>query len=137
MASRILFIPTQYAIYLQLLGGIGIAQTLPSVMLGAYTRWFNDWALLVGWAMGIAFGTLMAAATDLTRLIRCKSLASPSPVYALFTVILNIAVAAVLTPVFNAIGAQRMPFDETAASDYQAQDTSKVVMQSLSAQHSV
>ena len=80
MASRILFIPTQYAIYLQLLGGIGIAQTLPSVMLGAYTRWFNDWALLVGWVMGIAFGTLMAAATDLTRLIRCKSLASPSPV---------------------------------------------------------
>ena len=42
----ILFVPTQYAIQLQLLGGIWIIQTLPAVMLGAYTRWFNDWALL-------------------------------------------------------------------------------------------
>src|SRR5437762_3867365 len=50
----IIFVPTQYAIYLQLLGGIWIIQTLPSVILGAYTRWFNDWALLVGWAVGIA-----------------------------------------------------------------------------------
>ena len=45
----IVFVPTQFAIYLQLLGGILIIQTLPSVMLGVYTRWFNDWALLVGW----------------------------------------------------------------------------------------
>jgi SSS family solute:Na+ symporter len=37
----IIFIPTQYAIYLQLLGGIWIIQTLPAVMLGAYTNWFN------------------------------------------------------------------------------------------------
>ena len=48
----ILFVPTQYAIQLQLLGGIWIIQTLPAVMLGAYTRWFNDWALLIGWAVG-------------------------------------------------------------------------------------
>ena len=48
----IVFVPTQYAIQLQLLGGIWIIQTLPAVMLGVYTRWFNDWALLVGWAVG-------------------------------------------------------------------------------------
>ncbi|HEV8027298.1 MAG TPA: sodium:solute symporter, partial [Stellaceae bacterium] len=53
----ILFVPTQYAIQLQLLGGVWIIQTMPSVMLGAYTRWFNDWALLVGWAAGTAAGT--------------------------------------------------------------------------------
>src|SRR5581483_1461495 len=34
----IVFVPQQYAIYLQLLGGIWIIQTLPSVMLGVYTR---------------------------------------------------------------------------------------------------
>ena len=34
----ILFVPSQYAIYLQLLGGIWIIQTLPAVMLGVYTR---------------------------------------------------------------------------------------------------
>ena len=38
----ILFVPTQYAIQLQLLGGIWIIQILPAVMLGAFTRWFND-----------------------------------------------------------------------------------------------
>ena len=43
----------KYAIQLQLLGGIWIIQTLPAVMLGAYTRWFNRWALLVGWAVGM------------------------------------------------------------------------------------
>ena len=48
----ILFVPTQYAIQLQLLGGIWIIQTLPAVMLGVYTRWFNAWALLLGWAAG-------------------------------------------------------------------------------------
>ena len=61
----ILFVPTQYAIQLQLLGGIWIIQTLPAVMLGAYTRWFNSWALLVGWAVGTFAGTAMAVATKL------------------------------------------------------------------------
>jgi solute:Na+ symporter, SSS family len=42
----IVFVPAQLAIYLQLLGGIWIIQTLPAVMLGAFTRWFNSWALL-------------------------------------------------------------------------------------------
>src|SRR5215467_2563237 len=60
------FVPTQYAIYLQLLGGIWIIQTLPTVILGAYTRWFNDWALFVGWVVGIAVGTGMAVAVNLT-----------------------------------------------------------------------
>ena len=74
----IVFVPTQYAIYLQLLGGIWIIQTLPSVMLGAYTRWFNDWALLVGWAVGIAAGTAMAAAANLTPTYPLRSAAIPS-----------------------------------------------------------
>ena len=39
---------------------------------------------------------------------------------ALYTVILNVVVAIVLTPVFNAVTAQRVPFDETVAADYHA-----------------
>src|SRR5581483_5888881 len=62
----IVFVPTQYAISLQLLGGIWIIQTLPAVMLGVYTRWFDDWALLIGWAAGMIVGTAMAAASHLT-----------------------------------------------------------------------
>jgi SSS family solute:Na+ symporter len=60
----IIFVPTQYAIYLQLLGGILIIQTLPSVMLGVYTRWFNDWALLIGWAVGTGTGIWMFNAAN-------------------------------------------------------------------------
>jgi len=117
----IIFLPTQFAIYLQLLGGIWIIQTLPAVILGAYTRWFNDWALLVGWAVGIAFGTGMTAAVNLTPTFPLQLAGYTFPGYtALYTVILNIVVAIVLTPVFNAISAQPTRFDETAASDYHA-----------------
>src|SRR6516165_8024820 len=62
----VLFVPTQYAIQLQLLGGICIIQTMPTVMLGAFTRWFNDWALLAGWAAGTAAGIWMAYVMNLT-----------------------------------------------------------------------
>src|SRR5579859_2619588 len=62
----IIFLPTQFAIFLQLLGGILIIQTLPSVMLGVYTRWFNDWALLVGWAVGTVAGIWMFTAANNT-----------------------------------------------------------------------
>jgi solute:Na+ symporter, SSS family len=117
----VIFVPTQYAIYLQLLGGIWIIQTLPAVILGAYTRWFNDWALLVGWVVGIAVGTGMAAAVNLTPIYSLQISGFTFPGYtALYTVILNIVLAIVLTPIFNAITASRTPFDETVATDYHA-----------------
>ena len=62
----ILFVPTQYAIQLQLLGGIWIIQTLPAVVLGAFTRGFDDWALPLGWAVGTVAGTAMAASVGFT-----------------------------------------------------------------------
>src|SRR5262249_28749749 len=103
----ILFVPTQYAIYLQLLGGIWIIQTLPAVVLGIYTRWFNDWALLLGWAIGIVSGTLMAIATNLTPSYPLTIAGFTFPGYAaLYTVVLNLIVAVILTPVFNALSAQ-------------------------------
>ena len=115
----ILFVPTKYAIYLQLLGGIWIIQTLPAVMLGAYTRWFNDWALLVGWAVGTAAGTAMAAAAHLSPTYPLAISGFSFPGYsALYTVILNLVIVVVLTPLFNALSAHRAPADETAAADY-------------------
>jgi SSS family solute:Na+ symporter len=115
----ILFVPTKYAIYLQLLGGIWIIQTLPAVMLGAYTRWFNDWALLVGWAVGTAAGTAMAIAANLTPTYPLAMGGYTFPGYsALYTLVLNLLIVIVLTPIFNAIGARRTRFDETVAADY-------------------
>ena len=117
----IIFIPTKFAIYLQLLGGIWIIQTLPAVMLGVYTRWFNDWALLVGWAVGTIAGTTMAVAVNLTPTYPLVIGGYTFPGYtALYTVILNLLVAIVLTPVFNPMNTRRAPVDETVTADYHA-----------------
>jgi SSS family solute:Na+ symporter len=117
----ILFVPTQYAIYLQLLGGIWIIQTLPAVMLGAYTRWFNDWALLIGWAVGTFAGTWMAVVSGLKPTYPVEIAGWSFPGYsALYTVILNLVVVIVLTAVINAFGARRPAADATVAADYQA-----------------
>src|SRR5690606_16216941 len=56
----VLFMPMQYAIQLQLLGGIWMIQTLPAIVSGAFTRWFDHRGLLLGWAVGIGVGTWMA-----------------------------------------------------------------------------
>ncbi|HEY1723937.1 MAG TPA: sodium:solute symporter [Steroidobacteraceae bacterium] len=117
----IIFVPTQYAIQLQLLGGIWIIQTLPAVMLGVYSRWFNDWALLLGWAAGIFAGTAMAIAVNLKPAYPLMLGGHTFPGYiAVYTVILNLVVSVVLTPVFNALRAGKLPMDQTAAADYLA-----------------
>ena len=115
----IVFVPSQYAIYLQLLGGILIIQTLPAVMLGVYTRWFNDWALLIGWAVGTVAGTWMFVAANLTPNYPLAFAGYTFPGYtALYTVVLNLVIAIVLTPVFKAMGARLV--DATVPADYHA-----------------
>src|SRR3954452_8802233 len=44
----VIVLPTEYAIDLQLLGGVWILQTRPAVVIALYTRWFHRWALLAG-----------------------------------------------------------------------------------------
>ena len=113
----ILLVPTKYAIQLQLLGGIWIIQTLPAVMLGTFTRWFNPWALLVGWAVGTFTGTWMAIAANLTNTYPLTFGAYTFPGYsAFYTVVVNLVLVVILTPVFNALSSRGA--DETLASDY-------------------
>src|SRR5450631_2049890 len=117
----ILFVPTQYAIQLQLLGGIWIVQTLPAVMFGVYTRWFNSWALLIGWAAGTFAGTSMAVAAHLTPAYPLAVGGYTFPGYtAFFTVVLNLVLAALLTPVFNVLGSNKTAVDATLPADYYA-----------------
>jgi len=115
----VIFVPTQYAIQLQLLGGIWIIQTFPTVIIGLYTRWFNDWALFCGWLAGTVLGTTMAAVMNFTPTYPLAIDGWSFPGYtALYTVIANFAVAIVLTPVFNAMAGTKR--DQTAAADYHA-----------------
>ena len=118
----ILFVPTQFAIQLQLLGGIWIIQTLPAVLLGAYTRWFNPWALLVGWAAGTLAGTLMAIHVGLKPTFPLEFSGYTFPGYtAFYTLILNLALAVVLTLMVNALSSREAAtVDETLATDYHA-----------------
>jgi solute:Na+ symporter, SSS family len=114
----VLFLPLQYAIQLQLLGGIWIIQTFPAVILGLFTRKLNDWALLCGWAVGTVAGTWMAAVNNFSATYPLAIGGWSFPGYAaLYTVILNFLVALVLTPVFDAM-ASKPPADETVAKDY-------------------
>jgi SSS family solute:Na+ symporter len=55
----ILYLPTQFALDLQLLGGLWILQTLPALIFGLFTRWFTAPALLAGWAVGLCGGTYL------------------------------------------------------------------------------
>ncbi len=48
----VLYLPAPYAIEMQLLGGIWMAQLFPSVVVGVFTRWFNPWALVAGLGCG-------------------------------------------------------------------------------------
>jgi solute:Na+ symporter, SSS family len=56
----ILYLPTQFALNLQLLGGMWIVQTLPAVVASLFFRWFTAPALVIGWAVAMAAGTYMA-----------------------------------------------------------------------------
>jgi SSS family solute:Na+ symporter len=52
-------IDPQYAIDLQLIGGVLILQTLPAVAISLYTRWFHRSALVIGWIVGMGYGMWM------------------------------------------------------------------------------
>jgi SSS family solute:Na+ symporter len=103
---------------LQLLGGVWIIQTLPAAIVGLHTRWFHEKALFLGWFVGIVVGTWLAALQGLTPMTAVPVGGCVPPSYtALATVILNFAVAIVLTPVFNAVGGTR-GIDETQLEHY-------------------
>ena len=108
-----------YAIVLQLLGGIWITQTLPTIVFGLFVRWFHPKALLAGWLAGMFCGTAMAWSQSLKSAIFPLhiggiTLASYAAIDAL---IVNFAVAAVLTLVLAGLGVDRGS-DETVPADY-------------------
>jgi SSS family solute:Na+ symporter len=93
-----IFLPTQYALDLQLLGGLWILQTFPALVFGLFTRWFRAEGLLLGWAAGILWGTWTAWSNGLKPLATLD-LGGASYVFyvGLGALILNVAVAIVGT----------------------------------------
>ncbi|MGH2894882.1 MAG: sodium:solute symporter, partial [Solirubrobacteraceae bacterium] len=114
-----LFVSTKSAIDLQLLGGVWIIQTLPAVFLGLYTRWFDRWALLTGWVVGMGTGTYMAASQSFKSAFPLSIGSFKVTMYSAFLAILaNLIVTMVLTPVTRRLD-PRPATDETRAEDYE------------------
>jgi SSS family solute:Na+ symporter len=115
----VLFVKTQYAIELQLLGGIWIGQLFPAIVLGIFTRWFHARGLLWGWAAGMATGTGLAIARELKSSIFPFTFGTH--VYLVYAAIpallVNLIVSAGVTLVINALGRPHLR-DETVAGDY-------------------
>ena len=114
-----LFVSTKSAIDLQLLGGVWILQTLPAVFLGLYTRWFDRWALLAGWAVGMGLGTSMAASQSFKSAFPLHVGSLHITMYsAFFAIVANLVVTSVLTPITRRLD-RRERLDETTEADYE------------------
>jgi SSS family solute:Na+ symporter len=116
-------LPKTFAINFQLLGGIWILQTFPAIVVGLYTRWFHRWALLIGWAAAMVYGTVAAYGVSVPGEPGTHFGGSTAPILghtvyiALTALVLNLIVTIVLTAIFRAA---RVPAgqDETVAADY-------------------
>ncbi len=135
----VLTLDKQNAINFQLLGGIWILQTFPSIVFSLYTRWFHRWALLVGWAVGMVYGTW--AAYDVVNPATGKhfggSLAAIPGLgdmgyIALTAFAINLVLAVVLSAILNATKVSNGR-DETVARDYFADSDDPRVEKDLAA----
>jgi SSS family solute:Na+ symporter len=121
----VLALSKDFAINLQLLGGVWILQTLPAIVIGLYTRWMHRWALFAGWAVGMAYGTWLAYGVKSPvqdhfggPLVNFPG--TETKVYiALIAVIANLLVAVVLTVVLRAMKVDE-GVDRTRPQDYHA-----------------
>ncbi len=120
----VLTLDKQNAINFQLLGGIWILQTFPAIVFSLYTRWFHKWALLVGWAIGMVYGTVEAY--NVVNPVTGKNFGGSLDLIpalgqmgyiAMTAFAINLVVAVVLSAVLNAA---KVPngTDETTAGDY-------------------
>ena len=134
----VLFVSTQYALDLQLLGGVWILQTFPAIVIGLYTGWFHRTALIVGWAVGMIYGTWTAwnnpkigdpgshfgSPLDPFLSVPWSDTFLPfeALVYIGFTAfLLNLVVTVVLSAILRAL---RVPggVDQTSPADYHADE---------------
>ncbi|QXJ22412.1 sodium:solute symporter [Actinomadura graeca] len=117
----IVLLDPQFSIDLQLIGGVIVLQTLPSVLLGLCSRAPHRWALIAGWTAGMASGLWMLYVTPAVeaatgRVVHAHwggaqfaldrlGLSTGLTVYAgVLAVLVNLAVTFLLTPVMRRVG---------------------------------
>ncbi|GID30913.1 SSS family solute:Na+ symporter [Paractinoplanes brasiliensis] len=135
----LLLLNTQFAIDLQLIGGVVIMQTLPAVALGLYTNWFHRWALGLGMGAGLVLGVFMLwqvpklGGADGREVVREHFGGSAWPLnnlgfdtdatiyVGIVALLANLIVAAAATPVLRALDIPDGR-DETREHDYVADE---------------
>src|SRR6202011_2009846 len=102
----VLLVRAQFAIELQLLGGVWILQVFPAVVGGLFSRFFRGPALLWGGLAGMAAGTGMVGSLGLRSSIYPLHFAGH--VYGVYAALpalgLNLGVAAVISLVMKMSG---------------------------------
>src|SRR3954454_22505825 len=102
--SFTLLLPTQYALDLQLLGGLWILQIFPALVFGLFTRWFRAEGLLLGWAAGILWGSWTAWSNGLKPLASIELGGVGFVFYVgLGALILNVVVGATVTIIISRV----------------------------------
>ena len=116
-------LPHTFAINLQLLGGVWILQVAPMLIAGLFTRWFDRFALMIGWLAGMVYGTLAAYNTSsatASHWASSSNIVFGHTVYIGFTAILiNLVLSVVLTVIFRAAKVPQGA-DETLPHQYTA-----------------
>ena len=96
----IVALPTQYAIDMQLLGGVWILQIFPAVVFSLYTRRLSSTGLFLGWLAGIGIGTVLAAEQGLKPVYALHFAGATYPTYiGLIALVANIVVTVVVSAV--------------------------------------
>ncbi len=94
----IVFLPTKFAIDLQLLGGVWMLQIFPAVVCGLFFPWFRAGGLLIGWAAGIFIGSYLAFANGIKPIHVIELAGDKFSVYIGITAVLvNLAVSAAIS----------------------------------------
>ncbi|GAB7047790.1 sodium:solute symporter [Catenuloplanes indicus JCM 9534] len=135
----ILLLNTQFAVDLQLIGGVVIMQTLPAVAIGLYTNWMHRWALAAGIGAGLAAGIAMLyqipqlGGPDGVTVVREHfggsawplsnlGLDTRSSIYVgIVALAVNLLVTALLTPILRGLD-RRGDADRTRPRDYIADE---------------
>jgi len=101
---------TQYAITLQLAGGVWILQTLPAVFLALFVKWPDRSAVIAGWALGMLSGTYWLLANGFSSSLFTYPIGGPggTKLYiGLVAFAINIVVVVVGSVVAHALGGAR------------------------------
>jgi SSS family solute:Na+ symporter len=99
----ILCLPPKYAIDMQLIGGLCILQTFPSVVFGLYTHWFRAPALLLGWAVGLLGGAYLAWNPETQTVAPLYTLVIGGDKYSVYIGLLALAANVVIATIANLV----------------------------------